>query len=292
MDPRITYSWRSLSLAGVMLFFLLLFMTIKIAESKEPNARTGLITPITETSCQNMKNHQVMGPTAPIECGRLKLVKFSYFGFDNQTHDNGEIVVMDAAAKYVLRIFTALLRKRFPIAKANLLDQYDGDDDASMRDNNTSGFNNRRITDGTSISLHAYGLAIDLNPVQNPYLLRSEANLAVKPPTGAEYVNRLNDRPWKSFRRGMAEEVVDIFADNGFLIWGGYWDNPIDYQHFQVGRETAKHLAGLIPQRAELYFDNLVHRYRICRQTSAERSISTRRLCIMKIDPVSNSAPD
>jgi D-alanyl-D-alanine carboxypeptidase len=235
-------------------------------------ARSGRILPISPTLCEDMRNHHVMKAGAPVGCERLKLIDFSYVGFDGQAHDDGEIVVMDAAAEHVLHIFGALRERRFPIAKAQLMNRYDGNDDASMADNNTSAFNVREITGGGLISLHTYGLAIDINPVQNPYAKRSGATLTFSPPAGAEYVNRINDRPWKDARPGMAEAVVDSFAFDGFLIWGGYWDDPIDYQHFQVSRTLAERLARLSPAQAQAVFDRHVRRYRACRRTSASRS--------------------
>jgi hypothetical protein len=234
--------------------------------------RSGRVLAISPTLCEDMTLHHVMKPRAPVGCERLKLIEFSYVGFDGQLHDDGEIVVMDAVAEHVLHIFRALRDTRFPIAKAKLMNRYDGNDDASMADNNTSAFNVREITGGGLISLHTYGLAIDINPVQNPYAKRSGATLTFSPPSGAEYVNRINDRPWKDARPGMAEAVVDLFAFDGFLIWGGYWDDPIDYQHFQVSRTLAERLARLSPAQAQAVFDRHVRRYRACRRTSASRS--------------------
>jgi hypothetical protein len=141
------------------------------------------------------------------------------------------------------------------------------------------------ITEGDAVSLHAYGLAIDINPIQNPYVVRTGEVLTFQPPTGAEYANRLNDRPWKEARPGMAEAVIDVFAENGFLIWGGYWDNPIDYQHFQVGRKMAERLARVSPPEAEMIFSRLVERYRACRQTLSRNAGSNRTDCIMAVDP-------
>src|SRR2546423_5276976 len=136
-------------------------------------AKAGKIEPISPALCENMKIHKVLTAEAPIGCARLNLVTFRYFGFDGRIHDDGEVVVMDAAAPHVLGIFAKLEEMRFPIAKAKLMDHYDGNDDASMADDNTSAFNGRKIVGGSSISLHAYGLAIDVNPIQNPFVRRS-----------------------------------------------------------------------------------------------------------------------
>jgi hypothetical protein len=257
---------------------------------KQPNPDTDVVAPISTALCEDMKRRHVLGPNAPVGCERLRLLKFSYIGFDMALHEDGEVVVMDAAAPHALRIFTTLRAMRFPIAKARLMNHYEGNDDASMADNNTSAFNDRTITEGTAVSLHAYGLAIDINPIQNPYVVRTGDALAFQPPAGAEFANRLNDRPWKQFRPGMAEAVIDVFAENGFLIWGGYWDNPIDYQHFQVGRKLAELLARASPAEAEVIFRQMAERYRACRQRTPSKSMSNRADCIMAADPTARES--
>jgi hypothetical protein len=244
---------------------------------------SGSIVPIDASTCDDMKVHHVLSPHPHVGCDRLRLVKFAYIDFDGRLHADGEVVVMDAAAKYVLRIFNSLRGRHFPIAKAVLMDRYDGNDNASMDDNNTSAFNDREIASGGLPSLHAYGLAIDLNPVQNPYVTRSGATLTFSPASGVEYANRLDDRPGKKRREGMAESVIETFAENGFLIWGGYWDNPIDYQHFQVERKFAERLAQLTPAQAEATFDKLVEAYRRCRRAERETAHDRAR-CVSAAD--------
>jgi len=226
-----------------------------------------------------MKLHHVLNPRAPVGCERLKLIKFEYFGFDGRSHDDGEMVIMDATAGHVLGIFDALRSMQFPIAKARLMNNYDGNDDASMADNNTSAFNVREIAGGGAVSLHAYGLAIDINPIQNPYAKRSGRTLTFSPPAGAAYANRLNERPGKAVRPGMAEAVIDVFAENGFLIWGGYWDDPIDYQHFQVSRGLAQQLAQMPAAQAQALFEERIQRYRRCR-SAADQGRASRLHCI------------
>ena len=140
----------------------------------QPASRPGKIASISDLQCNDMKLHHVLNLDAPVGCDRLSLVSFDYVGYDGQIHHDGEIVVMDVAADYVLQIFATLRQHSFPIAKSRPMDSYDGDDNASMADNNTSAFNDRQIAGGGTLSLHAYGLAIDLNPLQNPPLLSTE----------------------------------------------------------------------------------------------------------------------
>src|SRR5262249_49592725 len=119
---------RSLGLALLFAFVLTTAAT--------PRARNaGSIIPISQSLCEEMKVHKVLNPRAPVGCERLKLIKFSYVDFGGQLLDDGEIVVMDAAAKHVLNIFNTLRKIRFPIAKARLMNHYEGNDEASMADN-------------------------------------------------------------------------------------------------------------------------------------------------------------
>lgn len=236
------------------------------------DASVGTIAPVSQALCDHMKKHNVIRAGARVGCERLSLVKFSYLGFDGSNHHDGEIMVMDAAAESVLRIFTKLREIRFPIAKARLIDHYDGSDDASIADDNTSAFNSRNVAGTNSLSLHAYGLAIDLNPLENPYVQHLGGNLKFSPPAGAAYTNRFKGQPEKQLRLGLAEAVIDVFAEEGFSIWGGYWKSAIDYQHFQVSRGLAEQLARLAPAQAHDVFAQHVERYRACRSSGGPDS--------------------
>ena len=243
-----------------ILVFLALLQHMPVA------ANAAEASPITKDLCEDMKNHKTLTNHAPVGCDRLAMVKFSYVGFDGQVHGDGEIIVLDAVADRVARIFDKLLALRFPLEKARPINRYDGDDDASMADDNTSSFNDRAVAGGTSLSMHAYGLAIDLNPVQNPFLQGAGATRRVSPKGGEKYLVRADIRP------GMAETVIDVFADNGFLIWGGDWHDPIDYQHFQVGRDLAEKLARLPSAAAKEIFEKRLEQDRQCRHSGKSRT--------------------
>jgi uncharacterized protein YdhG (YjbR/CyaY superfamily) len=237
--------------------------------------------PVDQSLCDRMKAAHVLNEGAPVGCDRLRVIRFSYIDFNGQNHDDGQIMVLDAVADNVQAIFRALEVRKFPLAKAKLMDEYGGNDDKAMDDNNTSSFNDRPVTGGSTPSLHAYGLAIDVNPVQNPYIQFDQGKGSFSPKAGADYANRLNTRPAKPIRSGMAEEVVDLFAENGFLIWGGYWDTPIDYQHFQVHSKIVERLAKLPPDQARSLFSAYVDRYRSCRALHrSEDPASARAACV------------
>lgn len=177
---------------------------------------------ITAAQCAVMHAESVISDDSPVQCGRLRNVSFDYVNFDGRIQP-GEIVVLDALAERVQTIFRTLYDMRFPLSKAAPIERYHGDDDASMRDDNTSAFNARRMTGRAEWSMHAYGVAIDVNPVQNPYVSFGEDGEArVLPASAAKTsMNRLDERPGKPARPGMAERVVDVFADNGLLRWDG-----------------------------------------------------------------------
>jgi hypothetical protein len=260
------------AVAGIVAMgFVFVALTVRVS-----HAQDGAVVPVDRGLCDHMKRHHVIRAGAPVGCERLRLVKFSYLGFDRQVHGDGEIMVMDAAADNVARIFTKLREIGFPIAKARLIDHYDGNDDASIADNNTSAFNFRTVAGTNSLSVHAYGLAIDINPVQNPYVQHSGARLVFSPPASAAYADRLKSQPEKRLRLGMAEAAIHAFADEGFLVWGGTWTSSIDYQHFQVSRSLAQQLARLSPSEAKALFRQHVERYRTCRVTGGTESSRSR----------------
>ncbi len=238
------------------------------AQALTTTSATGSVAPLSPADCAAMQQGHVITAANPLPCSRLARVRFSYVDFDGQQHEDGELILMDAVAPYALRLMDQLLAANFPLHGAHPLQDYAGDDEASMADNNTSAFNGRGKTGGKSWSKHAYGAAIDINPLQNPYLSRGpDGKLSVLPPASAPaFIDRSKVRP------GMAETatVRALFADNGFLIWGGSWHAPIDYQHFEIGEQGfITRLAQATPIEAGLLFDAYVADYRRCLKTSS-----------------------
>ena len=162
-------------------------------------------------------------PVAPEELRKLQL---SYWGFDDQAH-TGALVVHADAVQAMLDAFKRLYDRRFPIRRMEPIDVFGGSDDASIAADNTSAFNCRNaVASGPpQWSAHAFGRAIDVNPVENPYVLNGE----VLPAAGAAFRDRSNVRPGMAVRGG---ELVAAFAAAGWS-WGGGWVNP-DYQHFSA----------------------------------------------------------
>ncbi|MES2214918.1 MAG: M15 family metallopeptidase [Pseudomonadota bacterium] len=171
---------------------------------------------------QTMISSGVWKPECPIPIERLRLLEVDHYAFEGNLQ-HGQMVVLDQIAERSLEIFSILLETKFPLHKIQLMDIYNGDDDASMEDNNSSCFNFRKISGTDELSIHSYGLAIDINPLQNPFLVGEK----IYPSKGSEFLDRSNIRP------GMIEPVVHLFKERGFE-WGGDWTSPIDYHHFQI----------------------------------------------------------
>lgn len=172
----------------------------------------------------------------PVPLNRLRLLKIPHYDFDTNIIQ-GEMVVFDVVADDVLTIFKELFALQFPIARMRRIEHYDGMDRDSMEGNNSSCFNYRQmIGNAERISMHSYGLAIDVNPKQNPFVVinEEEGTAKIYPKAGFPFLNR------KEKRRGMVEEIVPIFAQHGFVIWGGDWKSPLDWHHFQTHRFTAE----------------------------------------------------
>lgn len=143
----------------------------------------------------------------------------------------GEMVVNKSIATDVLEILQALYEASYPIEKMRLVDYYGADDAASMEDNNSSAFNYRPRAHQSAISKHALGLAIDINPLYNPYVLTTESGYRIVEPASArDYLDRSADFPYKIERDDLC---CTLFREHGFY-WGGGWASRTkDFQHFE-----------------------------------------------------------
>lgn len=220
------------------------------------------ILPVPSPIQKEMVAKGTIAKEAPVQIERLRLVRVPFKDFAG-TEKTGQMIVLDVVSKAVGEIFVELFEQKFPLEKVELITLYNGNDDASMRDNNSSAHNFRPVAGTSRLSLHSYGTAIDINPVQNPYILFNEGSnqATFLPPNSIGYANRMLERLGKPARKGLAEEVVEIFARHGFYWWGGYWDTPIDYQHFQLDRNVSYILAQMTEQEAQWFFELLKNYY-------------------------------
>ena len=161
----------------------------------------------------------------PVGPAQLRRVRVLHWGFDGRVH-RGTLDIHVSVATAVVRVFRRLYAARFPILRMRPVDAYRANDDRSMAADNTSAFNCRFVSGTRRWSLHAYGRAIDVNPVENPYI----SGAGVQPPAGRAYLNR------SRVRRGMAVTggpLVRAFDAAGWG-WGGRWAGSRDYQHFST----------------------------------------------------------
>jgi D-alanyl-D-alanine carboxypeptidase-like protein len=194
----------------------------------------------------------------PISMDRLILLKLKHFDFEGK-EQNGEMVVLDVVAENVLTIFRKLHKAKFPIHKIQLISKYSGDDEKAMEDNNSSAFNCRKIANSDKFSIHSYGLAIDINPLQNPVAYTEvgllQDQVKVNPSGGRQYLNRSNLRPGMVENNYNGKEsVITLFRKHGFTIWGGSWNSPIDWHHFQPTRIIADQLANSTVEEGKKIF--------------------------------------
>ena len=191
-----------------------------VATTRAPHAFESAVEPVTATDLSASWR-----PGCPLPVGQLRLLRVSHWGFDGRVHE-GRLVVDEAVVDDVTAVFQSLFDAQFPIEKMEPVDVYGGSDDASGAANNTSAFNCRLATGGTGWSQHAYGRAIDVNPVQNPYL-RGDV---VLPVASARFLDRTRSD------EGMIhydDAAVRAFAAIGWP-WGGRWSTLKDYQHFSL----------------------------------------------------------
>jgi hypothetical protein len=202
--------------------------TGSVAPSEDPSTspsfhgRVNAIDPATRAA---MTSSWHAGCPVPID--DLRIVTVEHWGFDGEVH-HGEIIVHRDYAQDLLQVMRRLFAVGYPIERMVLVDVYDGDDGRSMAANNTSAFNCREVAGGPGVwSEHAFGRAIDVNPLRNPYVASGGV---VLPPEGGRYADR-------SLRaKGMihaGDVVVRAFAEIGWE-WGGDWISIKDYQHFSA----------------------------------------------------------
>jgi hypothetical protein len=163
----------------------------------------------------------------PVSPTQLRRLSVGYWGFDRRRH-TGALIVNVRAVRPLTRVFSRLYAARFPIRRMRPIDAYGGNDERSLDADNTAAFNCRyAIAPGPKRwSVHAYGLAVDVNPVENPYVVAGR----VHPRAGHAYLDR------SRYRRGMAVPggvLLRAFASVGWL-WGGRWSGSPDYQHFSA----------------------------------------------------------
>ena len=143
----------------------------------------------------------------------------------------GEMICNVKIADDVLEIFKKLFAASYPIEKVRLIDEYNADDELSMRDNNSSSFNFRFVSFTNRISLHGYGLAVDINPLYNPYIKTVDGKKIIAPDNSVDFEDREKNFPYKIVQDDLC---CKLFREKNFLWGGDCWDDEKDYQHFFI----------------------------------------------------------
>ena len=170
-------------------------------------------------------------PDGPVEISYedLRYVHVLHYDFEGEIKE-GELICNTVIAQDLLEIFYELFKAEYQIEKIRLIDEYGGDDELSMEDNNTSCFNYRVVEGSDKLSKHAYGLAIDVNPFYNPYVrYNKDGSLHIDPKGSDTYADRSASFPYKIDENDLC---LKLFKEHGFA-WGGDWNSMKDYQHFQ-----------------------------------------------------------
>ena len=167
-------------------------------------------------------------PGCPVALRDLRLLTLSHWGFDGRAR-SGRLIVHRDVARDLVQVFRDLHAARFPIRRMVPVDAYGGSDFRSIEADNTSAFNCRYVDGTTRWSNHAYGRAIDVNPIENPYVSSGSTSHRASRP----YVNRTKRRPGMAYEGGALVRAFDRIGWG----WGGRWTSVKDYQHFsETGR--------------------------------------------------------
>jgi poly-gamma-glutamate synthesis protein (capsule biosynthesis protein) len=190
-------------------------------------AYTATIESVPSSVQQRMTGSSHDPARCPVELTDLRLLTMRYVGFDGRAH-TGQMVVHHRHARGLVGVFRELYEARFPIRRMQLIDAYGGADNRSMAADNSSAYNCRTVAGTSTFSDHAYGAAVDINPVENPYVTAN----GVLPAAGRRFVDVDRSRDAETARGVIVADDVAVraFARIGWK-WGGVWNEP-DYQHF------------------------------------------------------------
>lgn len=176
------------------------------------------------TEIFNRINGHSYGKDCDVPLEDLRYLIVPFFNFEGKC-ETGEIICNKLIAHDIIYIFEKLFEAKYQIERVRLIDEYGADDNLSMVNNNSTSFNYRKIAGSNKLSKHAYGLAIDINPLYNPYVRDN----IILPAEGQLYADRSKSFPHKIDQNDLCYK---LFVSRGFT-WGGNWKDRKDYQHFE-----------------------------------------------------------
>lgn len=190
------------------------------------------ISQIDDATFARMKRGGSYPKDCKIDRADLRYLRLLHINFDGETKI-GELICNKTIANDMLSIFKELYEHRYPIARMVLIDEYNAEDEASMRANNTSCFCYRTVAGSTHLSAHARGMAIDINPLQNPYVRTNKEGQLIKiQPDTKEARQYIKRNSGKAHIINRDDLCYKLFVKHGFT-WGGAWRSVKDYQHFE-----------------------------------------------------------
>ncbi len=165
----------------------------------------------------------------PVSLNDLRYLRIGYLDFNGQSKE-GELIVHKDVSVEVTKIFEALYEMDYPIKKMRLVSDYKANDWQSIEADNTSAFNCRNATGSKKWSKHSYGKAIDINPIENPYISRSGR---ISHKESLQYRKRVHKKSTSADKAVLLknDKATKIFKKYGWK-WGGDWSKVKDYQHF------------------------------------------------------------
>lgn len=208
--------------------YLICLLFLLLVPSAVMQAQDFSVAPLSDSIFARMQGRSYPeGCTVPRS--DLRYVRVLHVDAKGKVHQ-GELVCNKVIAQDLVEIFRRLYQARYPIEKIRLIDDYEADDEQSMRDNNTSSFCYRSVSGTTKLSKHALGLAVDINTRYNPWVRKgADGHQLVSPDNGRPYADRQKTYPYKIVKGDL---LYRLFIEHGFK-WGGNWRTMKDYQHFE-----------------------------------------------------------
>ncbi|WP_435746490.1 M15 family metallopeptidase [Nocardioides sp. SYSU DS0663] len=200
-----------------------------LPDSVAPLPGSGFASRVVSPAPARVLERSTWEPACPVAADDLAWLRVSFRGFDGERH-TGELLAHRTVADDLVQVFRDLWRAGFPLEELRITRPEELDLPPTGDGNNTGAFVCRPITGGTSYSQHAYGLAVDVNPFQNPYLRETPAGRVVLPELASAYLDRTHRRPGMVLEDG---PVVRAFQRIGWE-WGGDYRTLKDWQHFSA----------------------------------------------------------
>jgi len=206
------------------LFIILLFLSNILYADYHAS-----ISPITPEIKKRMIKGNSWRKGCPVSLENLRYLRITHINFKGKDA-RGEIIVHKDVSKEMTEIFEALYDMAYPVYKMRLVSDYKGNDWQSIESGNTSAFNCRSATGSKKWSKHSYGKAIDINPIENPYIARSGR---ISHKASSQYRKRVHKKSTSADKALLLknDKATKIFEKHGWK-WGGDWSGVKDYQHF------------------------------------------------------------